>query len=188
MSTTEPARGGIQAFCGTEDIRSWMHRPWMENGCVYATNGHACVEVWANAATASLLGAVSKPKRSPDMAKLFSCWPTGMTVEPGTGTTVEPGFIALPSLPEFQACQVCYGDGYLDDDPLQTCGSCCGYGEKFELSDVYGLKFQVHYLRLIASLPDVKVSMLDDRLLFRFGYDACVMSYFGRGILMCCKP
>ena len=86
-------RTGIEAFCGRADSedRLWMHKPWIENGNVYATNGHIIIEV--PMILDALLGAVEKYPRSPNnIAKMFD------------DAFAAPVWRKLPKLPAFDPC------------------------------------------------------------------------------------
>ena len=146
-------RTGMEAFCGRPDseARSWMHKPWIQDGKVYATNGHIIIE--APMVPDALLGAVEKSPRSPNnIAKMFD------------EAFAAPVWRKLPKLPEFDPCPCCGGIGtapgvfdWSDAEP-STCELCEGYGETYKRIEVGDTGICIRYMRLLASFPDVLIS------------------------------
>lgn len=163
----KPPRTGIEGFCGRADseARLWMHKPWIENGKAYATNGHVMIE--APMVPDALLGAVEKSARVPNnIAKMFN------------DAFADPVCRKLPNLPKFDPCPSCDGTGMEDE---VTCYLCEGYGEMYKRIEVGDTGFCIRYLRLLSSFPDV--------LIAPNGMKPCPFTigsgdFAGRGILM----
>lgn len=147
-------RTGIEAFCGRADTeaRLWMHKPWIEAGKVYATNGHVMIELPLDQAAS--VGAVEKSPRSPNnIARMFA---DGFAA---------PEWRDLPALPKFDPCPGCDGTGMVPPEdrmsPTEdgcTCYLCEGYGETFKRIEVADTGYCIRYMRLLSSLPGVKLS------------------------------
>lgn len=146
-------RTGMEAFCGRPDSedRSWMHKPWIQDGKVYATNGHIIIE--APMVPDALLGAVEKSKYSPN----------------NIGKMLDEAFAAavwrkLPKLPAFSPCPSCNGTGMepkhydWSDGEACTCELCEGYGETYKRIEVGDTGICIRYMRLLSSFPDVLIS------------------------------
>ena len=170
-------RTGIEGFCGRSDTeaRSWMHKPWIQDGKVYATNGHVIIE--APMVPDALLGAVEKSIRSPNnLAKLFA------------EAFAAPVWRKLPKLPAFDPCPQCNGTGMVPAEwrvsPGEdgcTCDICEGYGETYKRIEVGDTGFCIRYMRLLASFPDVEISPDGmNPCAFRIGSG----DFAGRGIVM----
>jgi hypothetical protein len=145
-----------------------MHNPWIQDGHVYATNGHVILE--APMTSAALFCAAAKPLRGPkNLAKMFS------------DAFNAPEWRSLPELPPFDPCPDCFGKGLvppeLDGADLWTCDSCEGYGEAFRRIAVGDTGFCIRYMRLLSSLPSVQISPN--------GMNPCPFIFDGgRGIVM----
>lgn len=179
-----PPRTGIMAFCGIEDIRHYMQKPWKKDGKVYATNGHILIET-----TVEFAGGDDWPEY--EEGRMPKKIPT-MFADADARTT---HYSALPELPPIKPCESCDGKGrvewYWDEDEdgtsykrrdgeMHVCSDCDGYGEAFHRIAVLDSGFQARYLRLLASLPGIEFAPHGDQSCpFRFNAV--------RGLLMPCR-
>lgn len=160
----------LQSFCGTDDFRSYLHKPFSRDDYTYAADGSACVRV----PRLQEVPEQDDPKK-PDVSSLpFS-----------HESTFEAVTLTLPpKKPEsVEACGECY-DGMEHDCPdcECICDECDGSG-KIKLDgddnhsvDVFGQPFALHYVRMLAALPGLRTANADEIL--RFQFDG------GEGILM----
>lgn len=164
----------LQKFCGANDIRSYLEKPFSVDGHTIATNGHIAVRVpgveeGTAEASESLAAAVRK---------MFS--------------RVSGDYVPLPDLPERGECEHCHGSGRLDQDDCDDCDGegefthgnhtytceecngtglvkgpvvclkCGGTGEPFAVVKVGEVTFQAKLLRMIADLPGARINLQND--------------------------
>ncbi|HYM33368.1 MAG TPA: hypothetical protein VEU47_18865 [Candidatus Cybelea sp.] len=135
----------LQQFCGNDIWRPYLHKPFRQNGYVYATNGHILVRVadderyeindkiaveklFAGLATAKFVAApavIIPPKAGPQLVECPNC--------DGRGTEHD--------CPDCDCtCERCHGRCKIDVQP-QISTTLCGFF------------FNVDYVRQIYSLP-----------------------------------
>jgi hypothetical protein len=153
----------LQQFCGADECRHYLMKPFSRDGFTYATNGHIMVRV------------VLRPE-VPDVDKKFN--QEGPLKDLDGATFFRPSF-ELPPKPEVGECPTCKGRGVAHECPdcECQCGTCDGSGESDGerlFSTSIGLKsFSLSYVRQVLSLPAVELATLPEApdekpLLFRF--------------------
>ena len=162
----------LQAFCATESIQASFLRPFAVDGYTVATNGQIMIRVPGVADGVEEL--TDKSKLADSVRKLFA--------------RQYDDFVPLPAIPKRKACEECKGTGRLAEDDCDDCNGmgtfthgrheyeceecegtgrikdvycfkCNGQGEPFTSVQVGADKFQAKFLRMIAGLPGVRISV-----------------------------
>lgn len=152
----------LQQFCGKDETRPYLMKPFSVGDFTYATNGHIMVRV---------------PK-DPDIGPPSKSFNPDRPLEGvETATFVAPKF-KLPSKPPADAeCEECDGRGYKHDCPHCECQcrACAGTGSQAEEGNVSteygGVTLAMRYVRKMLALPAIELSVprsADAPLLFRF--------------------
>lgn len=154
----------LQPFCGTEETRFYLMKPFSRNGFTYATDG--CIMV-----------RVALRPDIPDVDKAFNQDKPLEGVE--AASFFRPSFELPPAPAEMGECHTCSGRGYDHDCPdcECICEKCNGSGdmdpERRKSADIGPNTYSLHYARLMLSLPGIALAALpskpnDKPLLFRF--------------------
>lgn len=162
----------LQKFCGTDPFRDYLHKPITQDGFTWATDGAVMV-------------------RAPADKRYSPCERPINIAKPLSGiedATFSPPNISLPPAPERTGpCPECDGRGREHDCPdcECICEACHGAGElnaeKRTTTTIRGAIFNLAYVRLIASLPNVEFSQSDGKKPMFFRFDG------GVGALMPCR-
>ena len=136
----------LQSFCANQwEVRSYLQRPWRDGEWVYATNGHMIVRVPAESAPDVEARTSAQPKNPPDMFRV--------------ALEQEGEFLLMPPLPEDVPCPTCAGTGEIDEGIYGTdeCPSCFATKHTFTYFELGDSGFNLHYLRLLSALPQVRI-------------------------------
>lgn len=133
----------LSKFCGAEDSRFYLQKPWSRDGWTYASNGYILARV-------PLAQSIPDEPGCPDAAKVIAMV---------AGQSVSPLNLSLPE-PEFEDCDC--NDGKAHSCPGCTCPcyQCAGTG-RISLDSrtsvlVRGVNFSLAYVRLLTTLPGVQ--------------------------------
>jgi hypothetical protein len=145
----------LKPFCGTQETRYYLLKPFSRGDFTYATDGHICVRVARRD---------DAPEQEiPDVTSLS--W-------------AEREYTPLPAIDlpavSMEPCMSCYDGSFHDCPDCQCkCEDCNGTGETD--SDIktsinlIGRPFALRYVRLIAALPNTAIAAVDDKTIaFRF--------------------
>lgn len=154
----------LQPFCGTDETRFYLMKPFSREGFTYATDG--CIMV-----------RVTLRPDVPDTDKPFNQNEPLNGVE--TATFFRPAFELPPAPTAKGECTACDGRGYDHDCPdcECVCEICDGEGNvdiERKMSTTIGPKiYSLHYVRMVLSLPGIEIAAhpkkSDEKpLLFRF--------------------
>lgn len=202
-------RFDINRFCAKNDIRSYLAKPIVHGGFVYATNGHICVRVPATEADidtpldgeqpAKVLASMQKmfaeqqdqrPADLPDLSavkRCADCAGKGSYLGVSCGTCDGDGGFERDG--HDYTCKSCDGDGHLKSDGEEnseehseehSCPHCRGYGYPFASIPVGDSFFQQAYLKLLEPLPGLKA--------FTKGPEQCGMFTFDGGGIALLMP
>jgi hypothetical protein len=154
----------LQQFCGADEFRPYLMKPFSRNGFTYAANGHIMVRVALRADVPETTAKFDpeKPLKGIDQAKFF-----------------HPSFELPPAPTERGECVSCSGRGYEHDCPdcECICERCHGSGnmdiESRISASVGPTPFSLHYIRQMLSLPGIEIEELpvdksEKPLFFRF--------------------
>lgn len=169
------AASDLKPFCGTEETRYYLRKPWSAGEFTYATNGRIAVRV----------------PRLPDVPEMADP-PRGSppNVDSIIPKPEAPRWLPLDArilpAPVMEPCDECEGRGRRHDCP--DCGCICGEcGGSGEIAGDYrrslaigGVPFGLNYVRALLTLPSVEVAtpVLPGKvpMLFRFeGGDGVLM-------------
>ena len=181
----------LKPFCAVDDIRDYLNAPFVLDGHTAATNGHILIRVPGVAADVNQ----SPPEKLVEgIRKMFA----------GQHGNAVP----LPSLPKPKKCKTCLGTGWLENGDCddcngngtfmhgrheydceecggtgkvgrQQCGAYgCNAGIEREFVKIGPASFDAHYLRMIAALPNARISVTE-----KFG-PAWIVFDGGDGLLM----
>jgi hypothetical protein len=142
----------LNQFCHSEDLR--FKEPFSQGNYTYATDRAIIIRV-------PLIKGIQESDYPKNLEDFFKARET---------TSLFPLNIKLPPI-EITECEVCEGSG-INFEPVHDCPSCqcerdiCDYcdGKKQINSDdgesmcIYKFPFKRHYIRLIKSLPGIKIS------------------------------
>jgi len=154
----------LQPFCGTDETRFYLMKPFTRDGHTYATNGHIMVRV--------------EPRPEiPDAEKPFNQDRPLEGIE--AAKFFRPSFELPPAPAAKGPCTACDGRGYDHDCPdcECVCDVCKGDGDmdvERRITTKIGPKvFALNYARLMLSLPGIEIAELPDKedgkpLLFKF--------------------
>lgn len=158
----------LQPFCGTEDARWYLMKPFSMGEFSYATNGHILVRQPRRADVPDI--DVKAPKFKPDNALV------GLDAAKFYVPTLQ-----LPTAPAAGPCPACDCRKFEHDCPdcECTCETCNGSGEgnpeRNISTAIGGSFFALNYVRLMAALPDLEIANTAEAiavgakpLLFRF--------------------
>lgn len=154
----------LQQFCGTDETRPYLMKPFSRDGFTWATNGHILVRVRARPDV-------------PDMDQKL-----GLEKQFGgydTATFFKPNLKLPPAPAEFGDCPACSARGYVHDCPHCgcECPKCEGRGnldlERITSTTIAPKLYALNYIRQILSLPDVEIARVEAEpllapLFFRF--------------------
>lgn len=133
----------LKPFCGNEwEVRAALRAPWVQDGWLYATNGHVCVRL--PAIEANSVG----PRHPKNVSALFN-----------KAFNVEGEFIAFPTLPCLVNCPVCGGSGSVEDEHGDTdcCFNCYGSGFDWTRQEVGDSGFNLLYMHQLSALPNARI-------------------------------
>lgn len=198
----------LERFCGTDPRAPYMNSPWAEEGATFATNGHVAIMVdgivaGAGVAAPEILG------RLPSLLERIANFNIELRIQLPHREFGSCPFchgaarIAVQNCPDCGGrgrvdahregidCPRCHGGGEVatpaqaDDPAGQTCRDCWGFGMLSEMVDLESAgqtyRYQEKYLRLIGTLPGVKLWAAPDNMQpARFDFRG------GRGALMPC--
>lgn len=135
----------LQQFCAnTHDPRDYLREPFQLGACVYATNGHIAVRIPRDEAPH-----VKPNDRAPKHIEVLF----GTAHDGGIGE-----FIPMPELPIDRVCSECQGKGTQDyGDGDEKCWQCNGLGFQTVQQDINDAAFNVHYLHMLAALPNARI-------------------------------
>ena len=171
----------IDEFCGKDDIRKYLNKPFNIDGRTVASNGKVLLSTALNAEHDELIEekkpVIQKLLAGFDATKLttmpliplpapIECWTCG-----GGGTAHKKlcsecdgeGQVSFESDCNHYECECksCEGDGFfVRKHGEETCFSCGGDGSRYishEPADVLGVKVDMNYLKLIINAPDLVV-------------------------------
>ena len=151
----------LQAFCAKDDVRSYLMTPFVLDGHTCATNGYILIRVPGGKACDEVMVAAG-------VRKMFG--------------EQYADFVPLPTLPERAPCEHCEGTGTECGDDSEHCLSCRGSGESLTFVQIGDANFQARYLRMIAALPNARISVKSAEAVAAFMFDG------GDGRLMPCRP
>lgn len=116
------ARTLLQSFCGTDDLREFMHTPWEQNGYAYATNGHWIVRM--PAAGLDNLTPWQRGKHPKNVEEKFATAP----------------FALLQPMPrcECAPCADCNGAGLVVEDKCPRCKGKGGFVRRGAMHECVG--------------------------------------------------
>lgn len=166
----------LQQFCGDDEFRLWLHKPFRFGDHSFATNGHIIVRVAARDGDGPPEKASGKLEAILD--EIFG--------RSNSLTFTPPGMVEIPPA-ETEECSDCEGRGVDHDCPKCQCRclSCSGAG-KSEVrisTNLAGAIFSLRYVRQIAALPGLEVAAgsadasTSTPMLFRFaGGDGALMA------------
>lgn len=152
----------LQQFCGTDETRPYIMKPFSFGDFSYATNGHIMVRV-------PKMEGVEAP------SKKFNADKPLQGVE--QASFVPPTFKLPPQPSEEDECTDCDGRGYEHDCPHCecTCRACDGTGNQAaegKLTTTFeGITFALRSVRKMLSLPSIEIAKPGESgapLLFRF--------------------
>lgn len=130
----------LQQFCATHDVRRYLHQPFVIDGYTHATDGRILVRVPGGGDDSDVPSKLVQSVR-----KLFAAEYTD--------------FAPLPeSIPERVECTDCHGSGVDDED--DACYACSGTGETPHVVEIGASTFLAHFVRMIAALPNPRISVL----------------------------
>ena len=134
----------ITKFCANKhEVRTGLHHPYRIGPWVYATNGHMIVRVPSE--SAPHIPEYDKKSQPSNPPAMFEKW-----LE-----QVQGEFLCLPTFPPSDRCFMCGGTGELHGD---ECFNCFGSGFEFTYQPMGdGVGFSLHYLNLIAELPQCRI-------------------------------
>jgi len=130
----------LQQFCIKEPCRYAINKPFMQRGCLYATDGRIAIR--------TKMDGPDSHDKVPNAHALFAKY---------TWTKLKP----LPPLK--LKCSACGGTGYVTC-PTCKCDHACEQCDGQMPSDpvrLFGYLFDPHCLALVASIPDVKAKCAD---------------------------
>lgn len=153
----------LQQFCGTDETRHYLMKPFSRDGFTWATNGHILVRV------------ALRPD-VPDVDKKFN--QNGPLKDIDGATFFRPKF-DLPPKPAKGECPTCDGRGFAHDCPdcecqCETCdGSGESDGERLFSTSIGPKIFALNYVRQMLSLRGIELATLpetadENPMLFRF--------------------
>lgn len=155
----------LKKFCGTEWSRPYLNEPFSRGEYTYATDAAIIIRMPRVAEIGEVPGA-------PNPEKIFAAMPADGW---------RPLRVDLPPVAPPEECISCY-NGHEHDCPDCTCEceECDGTGKvAAKVSTVIGgVIFDMKYIRMIAELPGVEVSITDSNSpsFFRFeGGDGALM-------------
>ena len=136
----------LQPFCGNEwEIRDWMRYPWVQDGWMYATNGHLAVRVPSQEPDTEQPGTRIRPRNIADLFRKH--------VTDGQGE-----FFPFGLLPPTRPCTVCGGVGFVEEeDGPEACINCWGDKVDFTYHPVCDSGFSLAYLHKLDALPMVRI-------------------------------
>lgn len=140
----------LQQFCGVDECRYYLMKPFSRDGFTWATNGHVLVRVPQRSEYPDIDSKIkiniAAPLKGHEAAKFF-----------------KPAFELPPAHGSHGSCEKCSGRGYLHDCPDCDCecSRCDGSGisdsEHFISVSVGPTPFALNYIRQILSLPSVEL-------------------------------
>lgn len=141
----------LQKFCGVDETRPYLMRPFSFGDFTYATNGHVMVRL-------PRISDVKEIEKSGTWDKPLDC-------HAGADFRAADDFL-LPALKpsEEEQCSVCDGRGYIHDCPdcECICSMCDGKGfeiaEKRTSTTLCGASCSLRYVRMILDLPGIEIS------------------------------
>ena len=151
----------LQQFCGADETRPYLMKPFSLGEFSYATNGHILVRV-------ARLEGVDPP------AKTFN---PEKPLEGIEAASFAAPYFKLPAEPEDTECEDCDGRGCEHECPEChcICRACAGTGSQAaegDYSTTYeGVNFALRYVRKMLALPGIEIAKprtADAPLLFRF--------------------
>lgn len=110
----------LQRFCANElDEREYLHKPWKRGQWVYATNGHVCVRVPAEA-----MPDVGECDKAPAAERLFMQYVEGRQCD----------FLLMPKIAAPMKCHGCNGRGAVMARKCPSCtdGTFDHYGHTYD--------------------------------------------------------
>lgn len=151
----------LQQFCGKEETRPYLLKPFSVGDFTYATNGHIMVRV----------------TRRDDAAEQTKEWDWNAPLAGLQGASfAKPEFKLPPEPEEADECSACDGRGTEHDCPDCECPcvECDGTGkdipERGISTEFCGANFAMRYIRQVLSLPNVELASItsDAPMVFRF--------------------
>lgn len=138
----------LQPFCGTDETRYYLMKPFSRDGFTWATDGCILIRVAQRPGVPEIEQkiAVSEPLQGIDAAKFF-----------------RPSFELPPAPAARGECSACQGRGLLHDCPDCDCkceacvGSSTMDAEQKITAMVGPTSFSLKYIRQMLSLPDVEL-------------------------------
>lgn len=152
----------LQQFCGKDETRPYLMKPFTFGDFSYATNGHIMVRVPKRAG-------VEPPSKSFNPEKPLE----GLE----QASFAAPKFKLPPQPSGDTECEACDGRGYEHNCPdcECMCRACDGSGSaavEGNYSTAYeGVNFALRYVRKMLALPSIEIAKPKDQdapLLFRF--------------------
>lgn len=138
----------LQPFCGTDECRFYLMKPFSRDGFTWATDGHIMVRV-------------ALREDVPDTSKAFK---QGTPLEGiDSATFLRPMFELPPAPTQIGPCKACEGRGCDHDCPdcECICEKCHGSGdmdaEKAISTNIGAEVFCLAYVRQMLSLPEVEI-------------------------------
>lgn len=181
----------LQQFCEKDGIRYYLAQPFILDGNTYASNGRIIVRIPGGGADTELPRSFAAAVR-----KMFAAEHTD--------------FAPLPTISAPKVCPDCKGTGRLENVECADCGgigefrhgrhdydclecdgtgrygsrecTSCWNGELLQPVPVGAAHFQARYLRMIAALPNARMSAPAKDGPAAFVFDG------GEGRLMPCRP
>lgn len=199
---TEQKRALLARFCAKQDIRYYLEKPIRQDGHLYATNGHILVRIEDDPATEARTACVKDDQghAPPNCAALLKTLVAEWFLPIDVSALPEPGACkacsgsgAVLECPdcdgkgEFEHgnwnydCKECDGAGVVKRSAFSgrkvPCGDCDGTGKDDHIKvELRGAGFQLRYLKLMAELPGVELSVNpnDPRTTHYFRFDGGV--------------
>ncbi len=152
----------LHPFCSTEPSQPYFHEPFSQGEWTIATDGHIIVRVARRNYPENQVGAAKKFEAfvPPDRPLPLLDFPKASSTD----------------------CTKCDGRGFVHDCPdcCCECAACDGAGKEYPLMsvDLYGVPFNVKYIRLLQPLPNVRIAEPVANKPLSFSFDG------GVGLLM----
>lgn len=136
----------LKSFCGTDEFRPYLHKPFSVGEFTYVTNGHIMVRL-------------PRQPDVPEQTEKVANWDAPLEgIETAIFAPLQHG--PLPPIPPQGDCEACDGRGSKHDCPdcECLCERCDGKGEAFPnlSTTIRGSAYNIRYVAMALTLPGIE--------------------------------